>query len=146
MNGLPQTLLVVVLAWAGGFIIGHQVGLHDPITVMNNKRAVIASEHPLRGLRVPVKRAKVLEGHVFDLVLANGERYLVHLEGVRGTPSEAKEKVVRLLNEHRQLGNPLTVLLRRWDDVRDRWVAVLYYDGQQSLREWLLSQNLVYQS
>ena len=92
-----------------------------------------------------VKRVKVLEGHRFDVYLENKKRYLVSLDGVIGTPPEAKDSVVRLLNESQEKGHPLTIIPRRWNDCQFCWMVDVYFDSQNvTLTEWLKARELVY--
>jgi len=147
MKELLPTLLVLIVACSLSFVAGHYIGSHDPIPFLLGGTSAVGVEHSsgdLIGQPLLVKRIRVVEGHVFDIVLDSGDRYLVRLDGVSGTPAEAKTRVLRLLNEHRQLEHSLTVVLRQWDADKDQWIATLYYNGQDSLSDWLSSQNLVY--
>jgi len=97
------------------------------------------------GDRYQAKRVRVISGDLFDVYLENGKRYLVKLAGVISTPPEAKDAVIRLLNQSQQDGHPLVVEIRRWDDDKGRWIADLYFDGTDvTLAEWLQAKTLVY--
>ena len=97
------------------------------------------------GERYEAKTVKVLEAHSFDVYLKNGKRYLMSLDGVIGTPPEAKDSVVRLLNESQEKGHPLTIIPRRWNDSQSCWMVDVYFDSQgETLAEWLKARELVY--
>jgi len=94
-----------------------------------------------------VKTVRVIEGHVFDVYLENGKRYLVALRHVPGTPPEAKEKAVRRLNTHREREKKLLFVPRDWDDLRQRYVGDIYLDelpNSMTMTDWLTARALVY--
>jgi len=97
------------------------------------------------GNRYKVLKVRVLEGHVFDVYLENQKRYLVALEGVIGTPPEAKEHVVRLLNKSQDEGHFVTIIPREWNDREYWWMVDMYFNSQDvTLAEWLRARELVY--
>jgi hypothetical protein len=99
-----------------------------------------------QGQTYTVTRVRVVEGHVFDIYLENGKRYLVALHGVPGTPPETKDQVVRCLNEHREGDKKLVFVPRIWDEHRQRYVGDIYLDGtcSMSLTDWLTIKGLTY--
>lgn len=91
-----------------------------------------------------VKRIQVIEGHLFDVYLENGGRYLVSLYDVLNTPTEAKAVVIRELNNHKESGKILTLVPRSWDESKNCWVADIYLDQDHSLTNFLKSRQLVF--
>ena len=122
---------------------GLRLPIHvPPITVIPDAKASSMST----GKQYTVKKIQVIQGHLFDVTLDNGGRYLVYLEGIVDTPTKAKSAVVRLLNEHQQKNETLVLEARHWDESKGRWSVSLYYDGnlRHSLSDWLVSQGLAY--
>lgn len=93
-----------------------------------------------------VQTVNVLNGHEFDLQLANGKRIRGFLE-VTAAP-EAKKEVVRLLNNSRK---PRVILKRRKDD--GHWCIELLVQPQSegwqrevNVADWLRANRLAYDS
>jgi len=101
---------------------------------------------PFEKLHV-VYRINVLQGHEFDLKLDNGKR--VHARLRIGTVPEAKESVIRFLNEN--LKNR-TVYIKVYEKVsqehaEDLWIVDLIVktgEGELSLAEWLEEKGLIW--
>jgi hypothetical protein len=93
-----------------------------------------------------VQRIRVVEGHVFDVSLENGKRYLIALHRVPSTPPEAKDQVVRCLNDYREREKPLICVPIFWDTNQQRYVGDIYLDGTRSmsLTDWLTARSLIY--
>ncbi len=99
-----------------------------------------------RGRIYDVKRIKVLEGHLLDIVLSNEQRYLVRLTNAHHSPVETKKMVVQALNDAEHRGHKATMVPRKWDSDDFLWVADVYFDPEHglSLTEWLQSRGLLY--
>ena len=96
------------------------------------------------GHQYKVKTIKVLQAHVFDIVLENDNRYLVALYGVPGTPPEAKEFVVRYLNDCREKGHKPVLTPHAWDGTKQCYLIDLFLEDGKSVTQWLYAQKLAY--
>ena len=100
--------------------------------------------HRWLGESYSVKSVDVIQGHEYDLQLSDGRRIRAQLE-VETTP-EAREWVVRLLNESR---NPRVILLER--KTAGHWCVDLRVQPQNngfgrevSVADWLRTKHLAY--
>ncbi len=144
-------VFAILIGLALAFFAGHSTGRHSPIAFLDWSPVAVESRPSFgwalaAGEEYPVKRIKVMQGHVFDIEREDGRRYLVHLENIVGTPPEAKAAVLKLLNEHQKKKQPLVMEARSWDVAKERWAVRIYYDTSHnsSLGEWLALQGLVY--
>lgn len=103
-------------------------------------------KNPFEELHV-VYRIKVLQGHEFDLKLDNGKR--IHARLRKGSVPEAKESVIRFLNENLK---DRSVYAKVYDKViqdhaEDIWIIDLIVEteeGEVSLTEWLEEKGLIW--
>lgn len=91
--------------------------------------------------KVDVKKITVIDGNTFDLSLNdhNLDRVLAVLP-VKAT-TEAKIKVIDLLNTS---SNPKVILKTK---TGDRWLVEIFFNNngkEHSMSEWLVQNNLVY--
>lgn len=91
-------------------------------------------------------KVDVIKGHVFDVYLENRHRYQFRLFGILETPLEARDEVVKLLNDRRLSGEKLIIVPKFWDSEKECWFVDIYFDSNRSatLTEWLRAKDLVY--
>jgi hypothetical protein len=99
-------------------------------------RYVIRSRLPIGGIAYSVKTIKVMQGHEFDIILANGKR--LHCLLKVQTPLEAKDKVIAYINN---CSKPRVKLYRQRNQVWE--IDLIFAEG--SLTNWLYQQNLVWE-
>lgn len=99
------------------------------------------------GQKYPISKIKVVEGHLFDISSLDNKRYIIWLNGASGSPPEAKDEVVKILNYCLVQKTPIFLVPRRWNDNRKMWEGDIYFqkDGtNMTLTELLLVKNLLY--
>jgi hypothetical protein len=131
-------MILLVLFFVGlSYVAHYEIGRHKP-------PVAVESQNLHYGLHYKIKTVKVLQAHVFDVVLENDKRYLIALDGVPGTPPEAKEFVVRYLNDCREKGHKPAIVPHAWDEAKQYYLVDLFFEDGQSLTQWLYAQKLAY--
>lgn len=146
MSGL-RTLFVVLFICLVCFCLGGYLGsMYSAVSLLPFTDGGEVDSTIQKDQVYTAKMVRVVEGHVFDIYLENGKRYLVALRHVPGTPFEAKDQVVRYLNDCRSGGKKLTLVFRGWDAQNQRHLCEIYPDEAHSLSltDWLYAKSMAY--
>jgi hypothetical protein len=142
MHKWKEVIAAFVLLAIAVVAFDHFVGLRNPLPslITPNKVSTLEIDKEYKIEQIAVLRG---QGHIFDIHLANGKRYLIHLADVIGTPPEAENKVIEYLNVALEESRRPLLIPRRWNAIGAYWEADIYIHGN-SLTYWLETKGLVY--
>ena len=141
-----RNIIALVAALATSAVIGFVAKTYwhsaqpaeiPPLTSENSSLSLDISK------RYTVQRIIVLDGDTFDVILDNDKRYFIRLVGSFGCPAEAREQVLKHINEAKRKGFAIKLTPYEWDCMSACWKVTLKINNEDLLN-WLIENNLAY--